>query len=124
MKTILATTLLICTAAYAQDPPAVSSGTLVANFNSDPSTMDFVKGTNELTAWRAANDASIVLAGVGAQTENITFVQSELGGHGALVVNDGSGHKPPPYGFNWNRTVQRHDFLGGALQSRPKRFNW
>jgi hypothetical protein len=91
MKTILATTFLICTAAYAQDPPAVSSGTLVANFNSDPSTMDFVKGTNDLTAWRAANNASIVLDGVGTQTENIAFDQDALDGHGALVVNDMSG---------------------------------
>lgn len=92
MKTILAAVLLTSTAAYAQDPPTVSSGTLVANFNSDPSTMDFVKGTNELTAWRAANDANIVMAGVGDQTENITFDQTELGGHGGLVVNDMSGH--------------------------------
>lgn len=79
------------TVALANDPPPVSSGTLVANFASDISTMDFVEGTNEVSAWRAKNNSGIALAGVGATTSNIIFDPTEVNGKGAVVVNDYSG---------------------------------
>ena len=87
MKLTLTTILLAAPLAHANTaPPDVNSGTLLANFTSDASTMDFVEGTSEVNAWRASNDPSIELTGVGATTSNIIFDPNELNGKGSIVV--------------------------------------
>ncbi len=74
-------------------PPAVTSGTLLAHFDADASFLSLDGGGTDVASWTAANDNSIVLSRTGTATSNsnISFDSSELGGSGAVVVNDFSG---------------------------------
>lgn len=75
---------------WGASPPAVGSGTLVAQFEADPAWLSLDGSGADVASWTAANDGAIVLSRTGAadSNSNITFDPSEMGGNGAVVVND------------------------------------
>ncbi len=92
---IVVLTLLsgFATTGFASTLPAVTSGTLVAQFDPDPTYLSLDGSGTDVASWTAANDNSIVLSrtGTAASNSNISFDASELGGNGAVVVNDFTG---------------------------------
>lgn len=70
-------------------PPEVASGRLVANFVAVPEFLQLAG--DQVVAWSAANDPSIVLDAGGSPAANIVFDPEGLGGHGMLAVNDFAG---------------------------------
>ncbi len=96
-------------------PPSVTSGTLVAHFDADESFLSLDGSGTDVASWTAANDNSIVLSRTGTATSNanISFDSSELGGNGAVVVNDFTGDNLVLQGaVPGTRTASTAFFLG------------
>ncbi len=114
---IVVLTLLsgFATTGIASTLPAVTSGTLVAQFDPDPAYLSLDGSGTDVASWTAANDNSIVLSrtGTAVSNSNISFDASELGGNGAVVVNDFSGDNLVLQGaVPGTRTASTAFFLG------------
>ena len=88
---LLTLTLAVPKSLIAQDLPSVNSAELVAHFVADSDSLT-LGPSNEVLAWAASNDASMVLTTQGTNDPtNITFDPAALGGLGSLIVRDYSG---------------------------------
>ena len=95
--------------------PTVTSGTLVAQFQADAAYLTLDGNGTDVVSWEAANDMSIVLSrtGTAASFSNISFDSSDMGGNGAVVVNDFIGDNLVLQGaIDGNRTASTVFFLG------------
>ena len=109
----------------AATPPAVTSGTLVAQFQADESFLSLDGSGTDVASWTAANDNSIVLTRTGsaASNSNISFDSSEMGGNGAVLVNDFSGDNLVLQGaMPGTRTATTVFFLGHFSPGRDGSF--
>lgn len=80
---------LAATSASAAILPTVGSGTLVAQFQANASTVTF-DANNHVSSWTAANDNSIVLNATGsAHPQMIAYDATGMNGQPTIVVNDG-----------------------------------
>lgn len=79
----------VCGVAQAA-PPAVSTGTLVAQFDATDSTVAR-DGSGNVTSWTASNNSSIVLNTSGSDPANIKYNATGMFGAPTIVVNDFAG---------------------------------